>query len=133
MPAVDVVSLVRKLPLNSATVRDSLGDMVDWDAHKENTARLLEVMSYRLELDWVDRITDPEDPEVKLDRARSKRDGRKPPAHPIVPPVALRPRELADERARLYVEEVEAHHVKPAPSARASSRGSFEAAWGIEF
>jgi hypothetical protein len=132
MPAVDVVSLIRKLPLDSATVRESLGDMADWDAHKENTARLLEVIAYRLELEWVDRTTDPDDPEVKRERVAAKRAGKKPPERPIVPPVALRPRELAEQRAREYADLLSAHHVKTLPAPKPSSRGAFDALWEIE-
>jgi hypothetical protein len=132
MPAVDLVALIRKLPLEAATVKEELGPWANWDAHKENTAQALEVMSYFLDLEWVDRITDPEDPEVKRARAAAKRAGIKPPEKPIIPPVAMRPPELAEERVREYTERLVAHHVTVTPPPSPSSRAAFEAAWEIE-
>lgn len=131
MPACDLVALVKKLPSDSALVREESGAWADWDAHKENTARLLEVMAYQLELDWIDRTTDPDDPEVKRERAIAKRDGIKPSEHPIVPPVAMRPHDLAEERAEQYVELLAAQRAKTAPQPQVSNRAAFEAAWGM--
>lgn len=132
LPARDLMSLIRKLPEDSALMREESGPWAGWDAHKENTARLLEVMSHFLDLEWVDRITDPDDPEVKRERAMAKRAGIRPPEKPIIPPVAMRPPELAEERAREYTERLVAHHVTVAPPPAPSSRAAFEAAWEIE-
>ncbi len=76
-----------------------------WGPHEENTARLLEAQSYSLEWGWADRTIDPEDPAVKAERARMRK--RKPPPHPIVPPVAFRPKKFADERMGEYVAEIQ--------------------------
>lgn len=132
MPAVDLLSLIKKLPSESALAREESGPWGRWDAHKENTARLLEVMSYRLDLEWTDRTTDPNDPDLKRERAAAKRAGLKPPDRPIVPPVAMRPRELAEEHAQQYADAIAAHQVKASPVLQVSNRASFEAAWGIE-
>ena len=83
-----------------------------WGPHEENTARLYEALSYWLELAWVDRTTDPEDPQVKRERAEAKRAGIKPPPHPLIPPVALRPSEIADQRFQAYLDEVGQYQTK---------------------
>lgn len=83
-----------------------------WGWHEENTARLYEALNYWLELAWIDRTTDPDDPEVKRDRIEAKRAGIKPPPHPLIPPVALRPSEVADERFQAYLEEVGHYQTK---------------------
>jgi len=76
-----------------------------WGPHEENTARLLEAQSYALEFAWADRTIDPDDPAVKAERAKNKR-RKPPPPHPIVPPVAFRPKKYADERMAEYVEQI---------------------------
>lgn len=78
-----------------------------WGPHEENTARLYEALHYWLELAWVDRTTDPDDPAVKRERALAKRNGIKPPEHPLIPPVALRPPEMSEQRLQEYIEELE--------------------------
>ncbi|GAA2774108.1 hypothetical protein GCM10010470_02440 [Saccharopolyspora taberi] len=83
-----------------------------WGWHEENTARLYEALNYWLELAWIDRTTDPDDPEVKRERAEAKRAGIKPPPHPLIPPVALRPSEIADERFQAYLDEVGQYQTK---------------------
>jgi len=82
-----------------------------WGPHEENTARLLEAQSYALEFAWADRAIDPDDPAVKAERARK----RKLPPHPIVPPVAFRPKKAADERMAEYVEQVRKYLPNPDP------------------
>lgn len=82
----------------------------DWDAHKENTARLLEIEAYKLELAWIDRTTDPDDKEVRRARLEAERSGIKPPPHPMIPPVAMRPVELREQRLQEYLDIVAAHN-----------------------
>jgi hypothetical protein len=84
-----------------------------WGPHEENTARLLEVRSYALDLTWADRTIDPNDPEVIRERRAARH--RKPPPHPIIPPIALRPPWAADERMRDYTAALEAHQPSTAP------------------
>jgi hypothetical protein len=84
-----------------------------WGPHEENTARLLEAQSYALEFAYADRTIDPEDPAVKAERARNKK--RQPPPHPIVPPVAFRPKRYADERMAEYVEQIGKYLPKQEP------------------
>ena len=116
MPAQDFVAHVKRL----IRIRDSalrcllLGDHAQWGPDEENRALLLEVEAYRLQLDWTDRTTDPEDPEVRRDRLDAKRKGLKPPKRPVVPPVAQRPGELAQERLQHYIDELVSHEPKPA-------------------
>jgi hypothetical protein len=131
IPARDLMALIRKLPEDSALVREETGPWGSWDA-RENTARLLEVMSYLLDLEWTDRISDPEDRELKREQAAAKRAGLKPPERPIVPPVAMRPQELAEERFEKYAVDMASYQVKANPKPQQSTRASFEASWGID-
>ena len=117
MPVVDLVALINGL--------DS------WGPHQENTARLFEVQSYQLELDWVTRTVDPNDPEVRKERLEAERSGIKPPKHPIVPPIALRPPEWADERIASYMEEITAQIV-PERERLLVSPDEFDAALGLD-
>lgn len=94
MPAVDFVSLVNGLD--------------HWGPHEENTALLYEAERYKLDLAWADRTIDPNDPEVIRARREAERSGIKPPRHPVIPPVANRPAELAEQRLQEYVEQIAA-------------------------
>lgn len=89
-----------------------LGDDAEWGADEENRAQLLEIQAYQLELGWADRITDPNDPKVKREQAEARRRGIKPPPRPVVPPIARRPGDLAEQRLRDYIEELAAHQPK---------------------
>lgn len=127
MPAVDLVALVRKLPAESALSRQEMGDVAGWGPHEENTARLLERIDYTLNLKWIDRTTDPEDPDVKRERAAAKRAGIKPPERPLVPPIALRPPSIADQMIDEYVTEAKKYQL-PA-SEQPSGDVTFEQFW----
>lgn len=116
MPVVDLVDLVHGLD--------------HWGWHEENTARLLEAQAYKLELDWVDRITDPDDPEVKRDRAQAKRAGIRPPERPIVPPVALRPPAMQAVAVADFAEKIDKHRTPPQP--HVSNRAAFDKAHGLD-
>ncbi|HEY3483326.1 MAG TPA: hypothetical protein VGL02_31005 [Streptomyces sp.] len=103
---------VRRLPaIEESALAALLG--VNWSPHMENTARLYEVLAYRLDLEWADRTADPDDREVKRRRAEDKRRGVKPPPRPLIPPVALRPVDLAQQRLDAYLAEV-AKYAAPA-------------------
>lgn len=108
MPAVDLFARVKRLVrIRSSALADLLSDgEAEWGPHEENTARLLEVQSYQLELAWIDRTADPDDREARLERLKAERAGIKPPKHPIVPPVALRPKGIAERRFEQYVLEL---------------------------
>jgi hypothetical protein len=99
MPAVDLVDLVNGLS--------------HWGPHEENTALLYEAERYKLELDWADRTVDPESPDVKAARREAELAGIKPPAHPLIPPIAQRPREIADLRIQQYLDDVAAANTAP--------------------
>lgn len=98
-----------------------------WGPHEENTARLMEIRAYSLDLQWSDRIVDPNDPEVAAERKRLRRAGITPPRHPLVPPVAYRPAWLARERAETY----EAALAEWQPPLRVPSLEEWERAAGI--
>jgi hypothetical protein len=91
-----------------------LGDRAEWGADEENRARLLEVEAYRLDLQWIDRTTDHDDPTVRREMLQAKRDGVRPPTRPIIPPAALRPNDLADERMQDWINQLAATAPKPA-------------------
>lgn len=105
---MDLLALIRKLPRESALAREESGAWSDWDAHKENTARLLEIEAYKLDLAWADRTVDPDDREVKLERLAAQRAGIKPPPHPMIPPIAMRPHEIREQRLQEYLKEAAA-------------------------
>lgn len=94
MPAVDLVDLVNGLD--------------HWGAHEENTALLLEAERYKLDLLWADRTVDPNDREVIRARREAEVAGIKPPRHPMIPPIANRPPEIAEQRLQEYVEQIAA-------------------------
>lgn len=99
-PALDLVALVNELDGH-------------WGPHEENTALLLEAQRYALELAWADRTVDPNDREVIRARREAERAGIKPPAHPLIPPIANRPAEVAELRLQQYVEQIAAHQAPP--------------------
>lgn len=116
MPAVELVALIRGLDA--------------WGEHEENTARLLDIRSYELGLAWSDRTIDPSDPEVVRARVQAKRAGLRPPPHPLVPPVALRPPVAAEERLREFIAEAEQYQPQPAGPRQVSS-DEFDEALGL--
>jgi len=91
MPGSELVNLVLQL--------DS-----EWGPHEENTALLLETLTAQLDWNWADRTIDPDDPEVQAERRKQKI--VKPPPHPILRPVAFRPRKETEERIQAYVAEL---------------------------
>jgi hypothetical protein len=121
LPAIELVSLIRKLPRESALAREESGAWSDWDAHKENTARLLEIEAYTLDLSWADRTIDPNDRAVKLERLQAERAGIKPPPHPMIPPIAMRPHELGEQRLQEYLDGVAAYRAPQREALHVSS------------
>lgn len=93
----------------SALRRHLLGEHAEWGPHEENTARLLEVQAYQLDLDWIRTTTDPDDHQLLRERLDAKRRGIKPPKRPIIPPVAQRPPTLAAQHAQAYADQLAAH------------------------
>lgn len=118
MPAADFVTLVNDL--------DSR-----WGPHEENTALLLEAERYKLDLLWADRTVDPNDREVIRERREAERAGVKPPKHPMIPPIANRPPELAELRLQQYVEQIAAHRT-PDREKVMVSLDEFDAAIGLD-
>lgn len=132
MPVADFAARVRRLAqIRTSALADLLSDgTAAWGPHEENTARLLEAQAYKLELDWSDRTADPDDEETRRARAQAKRDGIKPPAHPMVPPVALRPPKLAEQALAAFFLKLEEHHAPEEPSAFVD-RSEFDRSMGF--
>ncbi len=116
MPCQDFAAHVLRLgKIRGSALRHLiLGDHAEWGADEENRARLLEVESYRLDLQWIDRTTDHDDPAVKRDMLIAKREGVKPPPRPIIPPAALRPNDLAEQRMQEWIDALTVIAPKPA-------------------
>lgn len=82
----------------------------EWTHTDENIARLVDREDYWLNSEYASWTTDPDDPEVKAAREHRKESGAKPPSHPILYPVALRPpaihnhlaQQVADQLAQAY-------------------------------
>lgn len=66
----------------------------EWTRTDENVAKLVDRIDFWLGALWQEWTTEPDDPEVKAERERRKREGIKPSPAPIIPPVADRPPEL---------------------------------------
>lgn len=132
MPAVDFVSLVQQLVSTSGTAlrRKLLGDEAEWGAHEENTARLLDLTEHQVQAQWTDRITDPDDAEVRRERLEAKRNGIKPPPTPLILPLALRPEKVAERRFNEYVEA--AAKLIPKREKKSVTTSEFDAALGLE-
>ena len=124
---------VRRLTkIRDSALYDLLSDgLGHWGPHEENTALLLEAQAYALDLAWVDRTTDPEDPAVKRDRAQAKRAGIKPPPHPLIPPVAHRPDSLAERRLQEYLDAVAKYRAGPEPEVKHLTSSEFDRELGL--
>lgn len=128
MPAVDLVARVRRLAAIRtsalAAVLDPDGDR-EWGPHEENTARLYELMRWQGGLEWTDRTVDPD--EARRRAIQAKRSGIKPPAEPLIPPVALRPPGEAERRLTAFIEEA----AKYQPRSSVVTRADFDRAHGL--
>lgn len=71
-----------------------------WSDQDENAAMLVDRLDYWLNSEYRSWVTDPDDPEVRRERARRKREGIKPPADPVIFPVAHRPPRIHAELVR---------------------------------
>lgn len=113
--------------------RELLGDYAEWGPHEENTALLLDIRSYELELAWADRTMDPDDRDARRERLEAKRNGIRPPKHPLVPPVARRPEDLAEAHLKAYLEKVAEQQVKqqPVKTSGLVSMSEFNKAMGL--
>ncbi|WP_409186495.1 hypothetical protein F9C11_20590 [Amycolatopsis sp. VS8301801F10] len=133
MPAADLAALVRRLVrIPDSALGDLLSDGVAaWGPHEENTARLLEAQEYALQLTWNDRTIDPDDPELRKERAIAKKNGLKPPPFPMIPPSAIRPPKLAQARVDAYMAEVQRYQNPPKPEPQMITLDEFERAKGI--
>jgi hypothetical protein len=126
------VALVRKLPPDSALAREQGA----WSLLDENVAQLVDLVAHQIETEWTDRVTDPDDPEVKQARARAKAAGIRPPRHAPVVPVALRPAGVGEQLMRAYAARMAEFQVPDAAPARGDSAESGDvldtlAAWSM--
>ncbi|WHT21022.1 hypothetical protein N8J89_08125 [Crossiella sp. CA-258035] len=110
---MDLVARIQKLPPGSAFARQEMGDCADWGLHEENTARLFDLANWYIQTIWMDRITDPDDPDIKAEQQRAKRAGIKPPESPLIPPVAHRPPSLQDSQIAEFKQLAERYKVPP--------------------
>ncbi|MGF7124029.1 hypothetical protein [Rhodococcus sp. BE178] len=95
----------------------------EWSFEAENMAMFLDRFDFFLRSEYASWITDPDDPEVKAERALRKKRGIKPPQQPLIPPVAWRPGPIADLRRELYEAAVELHTPSvPDPGRKLGSR-----------
>ncbi|MEV6897446.1 hypothetical protein [Amycolatopsis sp. NPDC051372] len=108
MPAVDLVTLIRQLPAESRLAQQETDG---WGPDQENQARLVDLAYYQVERAYIAANTDPEDPELRYQRAEAKRRGIKPPPAPIIAPVALRPARVAERMWAEYHAEVEKYSI----------------------
>ncbi|MEJ6019878.1 hypothetical protein [Corynebacterium sp. H113] len=94
-----------------------LGALVDglseWSLTDENIARLVDREDYWLNSEYSGWTTDPDDPEVKAERERRRRLGVKPPAMPILRPVAARPAHLQVQLAEAVAAQLAAAEAPP--------------------
>lgn len=133
VPATDVVSICRGLvrQRGSALRTELLGDHAEWGPSEENAAQLLEVALWQADMEWADRIHDPDDDaEARRARLDAKRRGVKPPPHPIFPPAAQRPKDIAEVRFQAYIDEVSQHTGNTAETS--SDREAFEKALNLD-
>ncbi|MDU0478393.1 hypothetical protein QVA66_03960 [Staphylococcus chromogenes] len=85
-----------------------LGILIDnlrpmWGWHEENIAKLVDRMDYWLNSEYSSWNADPDDPELKAERARRKKLGIKPPPLPLLQPIAARPPHLQGELLAAYL------------------------------
>ncbi|MBY4381874.1 hypothetical protein HQO24_10490 [Rhodococcus fascians] len=78
----------------------------------ENIAMLVDRKDYWLNSEYRSWVTDPDDPEVKAERERRKREKIKSPPQPILVPVAQRPPEITAALMARY-REVSARYAAP--------------------
>ncbi|HEY3557403.1 MAG TPA: hypothetical protein VGL05_08065 [Kribbella sp.] len=134
MPAVDLAARIRRLVrIPSSSLADLLSDgEAAWGAHEENTARLYEALHYQLQLRWNELTTDDDDrAAIQRERARAKRAGIRPPQTPLIPPNALRPAKLAQQRVDQYLAEAQAYSLGEQQQPQMISLAEFERAKGI--
>ncbi|MFC9786430.1 hypothetical protein [Rhodococcus sp. NPDC127528] len=93
-----------------------LDDATEQDARaardSENLAMLVDRHDYWLNSEYSTWTTDPDDPEVKAERARRKRAGLKPPPRPLLIPVACRTPEAVTRLLEQHIADI-ARSVNP--------------------
>ena len=95
-PITELVAKIRKLPPGSQLERQELGDLADWSRIADNVARLVDLVDYWLRAEYVKWTADED--EIKA----ARRNRRKPPPFPLIPPVASRPPSLHQRLQEIY-------------------------------
>lgn len=95
------MAAIRGLPLGSALARAELGDVHDWTHLAANVADLVDLLSFWLRSEYARWTSDPE--EIRKELAARKKRGWKPPAEPLIPPVAARPPSVHERHLDAYV------------------------------
>jgi hypothetical protein len=129
-----LVARIRRLVrIPTSALADLLSDgEAAWGAHEENTARLYEALHYQLQLRWNELTTDDDDrAEIQRERVQAKRAGIRPPRTPLVPPNALRPPKLAQQRVDQYLAEAARYSLAETQKPQMISLAEFERAKGI--
>lgn len=88
----------------------------EWGDHEENVAMLVDRLDFLLNAEYASWTTDTDDPELKRERARMKRDGIEPPPFPLLRPVARRPRALHEALLADYERRREHYESPPEPA-----------------
>lgn len=76
--------------------REEMGDLADWSKLAENVARLVDLTEYWLRSEYAKWTADED--EIKA----ARRNRRKPPPFPLVPPVAERPPSIQERLDAQY-------------------------------
>ena len=106
MPYPDVAALIEDAETRDAQqARDS-----------ENLAMLVDRSDFDVNFDYVSAVTDPDDPDVVRERAIRRKRGIKPPALPILAPVAQRDPAVTKELVERYRAAQKPYEI-PAPGA----------------
>lgn len=88
-------------------------ELFDQEARdSENLAMMVDRKDYWLNSEYRSWVTDPDDPAVKAERERRKRDNVETPPRPILPPIAQRSQQLTELLQGRFREESEKYTPK---------------------
>jgi hypothetical protein len=118
-----LVAKIRKLPPDSQVAREDAGDLADWSRMADNVARLVDLFDYWLRAEYAKWTADED--EIKA----ARRNRRKPPPFPLIPPVASRPPSLHQHLSEMYEARASEFRVDDEP--RMVSDDEFDALLGL--
>lgn len=79
----------------------------EWSMLEQNLVMLIDRIDFLMQLTYAEKITDPDDPEVKARHEYNKRRGITPSPFPLIAPVAVRPSEILERDRKFYEELIE--------------------------